>query len=324
MPITLAQAKVGMTNKVDQQVIDELRRNSLLLDALIFDNAVSPGTGGSTLGYSYIRLDTPASAAGRRINEEYIPQHAIRKQFTEYLKIMGGNFEIDRVIAATSGAVDEVAFQIGQKAKATANRFNYLFINGDPTGADDTQFNGLNKLISGTDSEVDASDLDLSGEITTAKALTVTETLDLAILSMSARPQFLLANRQTLVKLMSVAKKLGYLTQSEDAFGRPVFHYNGITFLNMESYYEVAADGKTTTGKEIIPVAADGTTDIYFVNLALDGLHGVSPAGDKMITARLPDFSVPQVVHKGDVEFVAAIVLKNTRAAVRLKGVKIK
>ena len=46
MPITLQEAKVGMADKVDQQVIDKFRRSSLLLDTLTFDNAISPGTGG--------------------------------------------------------------------------------------------------------------------------------------------------------------------------------------------------------------------------------------------------------------------------------------
>ena len=63
MAITLAEAKVGMADKVDQQVIDTFRRSSLLLDRLTFDNAISPGTGGSTLAYGYIQLKTPSTAA---------------------------------------------------------------------------------------------------------------------------------------------------------------------------------------------------------------------------------------------------------------------
>lgn len=47
MAITLAEAKVGMADKVDQMVVDEFRRDSFLLDRLVFDDAVSPGTGGS-------------------------------------------------------------------------------------------------------------------------------------------------------------------------------------------------------------------------------------------------------------------------------------
>ena len=53
MAITLAQAKTTMTDKVDQLVIDEFRRESMLLDKLTFDDAVSSGTGGSTLTYGY-------------------------------------------------------------------------------------------------------------------------------------------------------------------------------------------------------------------------------------------------------------------------------
>ena len=41
MPITLAEAKVGMADKVDQNVVDEFRRSSLLLDKLTFDNSIS-------------------------------------------------------------------------------------------------------------------------------------------------------------------------------------------------------------------------------------------------------------------------------------------
>ena len=71
MSITLAEAKVGMADKVDQMIVDEFRRSSLLLDRLVFDNAISPGTGGSTLTYGYIQLKTPTTAAVRAINSEY-------------------------------------------------------------------------------------------------------------------------------------------------------------------------------------------------------------------------------------------------------------
>ena len=79
MAITLAQAKAGMADKVDQQVIDSFRRSSYLLDNLVFDNAVSPGTGGSTLAYGYIQLKTPSTAAVREVNAEYTAGDAIRE-----------------------------------------------------------------------------------------------------------------------------------------------------------------------------------------------------------------------------------------------------
>ena len=66
MAITLADAKVGMADKVDQAVVDNFRRSSILLDNLIFDNAISPATGGSTLSYGYVQLKTPSTAKVRK------------------------------------------------------------------------------------------------------------------------------------------------------------------------------------------------------------------------------------------------------------------
>ena len=92
MAITLAEAKVGMADKVDQMIVDEFRRSSLLLDRLVFDNAISPGTGGSTLTYGYIQLKTPSTAAVRTINSEYTAGEAKRQEKTAKAIIMGGSF----------------------------------------------------------------------------------------------------------------------------------------------------------------------------------------------------------------------------------------
>ena len=59
MALTLAEAKVGMADHIDQQIVDTLRRESRLLDLITFDNCVSPGTGGSTLTYGYLQILTP-------------------------------------------------------------------------------------------------------------------------------------------------------------------------------------------------------------------------------------------------------------------------
>ena len=130
MAITLAEAKVGMADKVDQQIVDMFRRSSQLLDQMVFDNCIAPGTGGSTLAYGYIQLKTPSTAAVRTINTEYTPGEAKKEKKTTNAIIMGGSFQVDRVLQNTAGAVDELAFQAEQKIKATANYFHNLVING--------------------------------------------------------------------------------------------------------------------------------------------------------------------------------------------------
>lgn len=134
MPIALEDAKAGMADKVDQQIVDMFRRSSLLLDRLTFDNAISPGTGGSTLVYGYTQLKTPSTAAVRTINSEYTATEAKREKKTTQAIIMGGAFEVDRVIQDTSGAIDELVFQADEKIKATANFFTNCVINGTMSG----------------------------------------------------------------------------------------------------------------------------------------------------------------------------------------------
>ena len=157
MAITLAEAKVGMADKVDQQVVDMFRRSSLLLDRLTFDNAISPGTGGSTLTYGYIQLKTPSTAAVRAINSEYTANEAKREKKTTSAIIMGGSFKVDRVIQDTSGAIDELVFQADEKIKATANFFTNCVINGTSAGSGagyvTNTFDGLKKLLAGTSTE---------------------------------------------------------------------------------------------------------------------------------------------------------------------------
>lgn len=313
MAITLEEAKVGMADKVDQQVVDTFRRNSIIMDALVFDDAVSPGTGGSTLTYGYVVTKNAATAAGRAINQEYTPQEASREKKTTDLVVMGGSFQIDRVLAQTDGAVDEVAYQLSEKSKATVGRYQYLFINGKGSVA--TEFDGLNELLKGADTEFDASAIDIS-VVDEDSADALVEALDNAIAEMDGKPTHIIANSKAITKIKQVARKLGYKTASEDAFGRTIDGYDGIPLVDMGKY------NNGVTNADIVPVS-DGATNIYLVRIGLDGLHGVSVKGDKLISTHTPDFTEAKAVHTGDVEFVGGLALKNTRAAAVLKGVKI-
>lgn len=123
-----------------------------MLDALTFDNCVSPNTGGSTLTYGYTQLKTPATAAFRELNAEYTPKEADREKKTVDLKIFGGSFQVDRVLAnTTNGQINEVDFQLREKINATINLFHYTAINGDKGT---TGFDGMDKMLVGTSTEL--------------------------------------------------------------------------------------------------------------------------------------------------------------------------
>jgi hypothetical protein len=321
MPITLAEAKVGMADKVDQNVIDTFRRSNLLLDRLVFDNAISPGTGGSTLAYGYIQLLTPTTANVRQINSEYTPGEAKRTEKTAKAVVMGGKFQIDRVLIGTAGAVDELAFQAEQKIKATSNYFNNLTINGNVASSGSgvvNTFDGLNKLLTGAETEItSAVDVSTSAKMDTDYNALLDE-VDAFLSTLDGKPTMLLMNEKMLGKMRAAARRAGYYASTRDEFGRVVETYNDIPMYDMGKYY----NGTNTV--DIIPVdGTTGKTDMYAISIGLDAFHGISPTGAKVISSYMPDLNEPGAVKDGEVELVAGVVLKNTNKAGVLRGIKI-
>jgi len=313
MAITLKDAKIGMADKVDQQVVDMFRRSSALLDGMVFDNIIAPGTGGSTLTYGYIQLKTPATAAVRTIGSEYTPGEAKREQKTTNAVIMGGAFQLDRVLQNTAGAADELAFQAEQKIKATANFFHNMVINGD---TEEGGFDGLKKLLGGTQNEISSTvSLTTSAELDENYNAFLDE-MDAFLATLDGTASMLLMNTQMLIKLRSIARRAGYYERSVDDFGRTVETYAGIPMVDMGKFF----DGENTA--DVVQTEA-GKTCIYAVCLGLDGFHGISPQGSGVIVSYLPDLTAPGAVKTGEVELVAGVALKNTLKAAVLKDIAI-
>lgn len=324
MAITLAEAKVGMANHVDQMIVDEFRRSSLLLDRLVFDNAISPGTGGSTLTYGYIQLKTPSTAAIRAINSEYTAGEAKREEKFAKAVIMGGSFEVDRVLQNTSGAVDELAFQAQQKIKATSNYFHNLVINGTSAasgaGFVTNTFDGLRKLLTGTSNAL-TTDIDLSSAAKLdSNSNAFIDQLDQLVHAIDGETSMLLMNGDMLLKVRAAARRAGYYERTKDDFGRVVETFAGIPLMDAGKYYN-GTNSVDVIGTSTATQSANGTTSIYAVSIGLDGFHGISPTGNSVISSYMPDMTAPGAVKKGEVELVAGVVLKNTLKAAVLDGI---
>ena len=313
MAITLMDAKVGMADKVDQNIVDMFRRSSQLLDSMVFDNAIAPGAGGSTLNYGYIQLKSPATAAVRTVGSEYTPGEAKREKKSTSAVIMGGSFQFDRVIQNTAGACDELAFQAEQKIKATANYFHDLVINGD---TENGTFDGLKKLLEGSSNALTSTvSLATSQELDENYNAFLDE-MDKFLATLDGSASMLLMNKQMLTKLRAIARRAGYYERTKDDFGTVVETYAGIPMVDMGMYF----DGEQS--RDVIPTES-GKTAIYAVCMGLDGFHGISPQGTGVITCYMPDLNAPGAIKTGEVELVAGVALKNTQKAAVLQGIAI-
>lgn len=328
MPMTLAEMKVGMSDKVAPQIVDIFLRESEILQLLPFDNCVSP-QGGSTLTYSYVQKKLPSVAAFRALNAEYTANQATVEKKSADLKIFGGSFEIDRVLKQAEGPFNNMAYQIREKVLAAISLFHYTLINGNSTTAA-AEFDGLDKMLAGTSTEFGTTAvIDLSTmAMLKANADQMYEALQLLIKNTDA--DALLMNAAMIAKVQTMARILGYKTESEEAFGRKVTSMDGVRFMDLGNHYTVS--GTTVTANSCVKAgisrtvgtAQTGLTDIYAVKFDVnDGFHAASLTGNGAIHHYLPDFNSPGAVKKGEVEMVAATVLKNTAHAGVLRNIKI-
>lgn len=314
MAITLAEVQVNVQDHLSTMVIDEFRKNNYLLDNMTFEDCVSPTGGGATMTYSYTRVDTQATAATRAINTEYTAQHAKKKRYSVDLKVFGGSFEIDRVLADMGGIVDEVTFQMQQKIKAAQALFSDMAINGDKD-KDPNGFEGLDKALKGSATEMTES-IDLtSSELVTANYLQFLDVIDAFLGQMDGEPTALLGNGQMIAKIRAAARRASMYQTTKDNWGQQVEYYGNIPLINLGA--------KAGSNDPIIANGSDGTSPLYAVRLGLDGFHGVSMAGVSPIKTWMPDFNTAGAVKKGEVEMVAAVALKASKAAAVLRGVKV-
>jgi len=148
--------------------------------------------------------------------------------------------------------------------------------------------------------------------------------LDTFIALLAAKPDVLMMNSKMLTKVRAAARRAGYYDRSKNDFGNYVETYNGIVLMDAGQYYDGTSQQTDDVVSTTAPTAsACGTTDIYAAKLGLDAFHGISVDGSKMLKTYLPDLSAPGAVKKGEVELIAGAVLKNSKMAGKLSGIKI-
>lgn len=317
MAVTLEQAKLNVQDALQMGVIDEFAKSNFILNNIIFDDAVSPTGGGATLTYGYTRLITQPTAAFRAINTEYTPQEVTKQRYTVDLKVFGGSFQIDRVLANMGGIVDEVALQIQQKVKAASALFNDTVINGD-SGVDENAFDGLEKALTGSSTEYNPSsviDLSTSSTIDTNWKVFLDE-LDEFLMGLDGTPSFIGGNTKLIAKIRACARRAGMYQVTKDNFGQQVETYGNIPLIDLGA--------KPGSNEPVVSIdETSGETSLYAVRLGLDGFHAVSMAGQSPVNTWLPDFKTAGAVKTGEVEMVAAVALKATKAAGVMRNIKV-
>jgi len=354
MPITLAQAQINARDDIDHAVIDNLRRYSWLWDQIIWDDTVTPGTGGASLTYGYTLLTAARQGQFRQINQEYTAQSASREQRSTTLKPFGGAYTLDRILRGLGpAATNEETFQTQQLMKGATTSLMVEIVNGD-TAVNTAGFDGLDKLLTGQATEYTPNS---GGTAYTSWAPGAIDTQEKANLQLDILEEWLssitpsivgggdmsadaglpggvkaiLGNTKSITRLKALARWANLHTSTLETFG-------GVQ-RRVERYGEwVLQDiGDNALGSApVIPIETrdpDGVggggnitnlTDLYAVSFGLDAFHGASMAGKPLVAYYPPEWNTPGAVKTGELEIgPGAMILRNTKACGVLRNVKV-
>lgn len=313
MPVSLAEAANNATDDLTVSVINEFRTNALM-ELLTFDDVVNPAGGGATLTYGYRRLATLATAGFRALNSEYVPSEVTTTKHSVDLKVLGGSFQVDRVLAKVGPAASNaVTLNMSQKITAAKAEFGNAVINGDSSAVADS-FDGLSKMLAGSTTEV-TDEVNWTATMDEAQAFKVMDDLDTFLAMLDGEPGAIIGNRLALAKIRAAIRRTNMYVREVTPLGNTVEKYGNAILID--------AGKKAGTNADVIPVTA-GSTQLYAARFALDAFHGVSTVGGQLVDQWLPDFSTSGAVKTGEVEMgPVAVALKATKSAGVIRDLQI-
>jgi hypothetical protein len=300
MAVTLVEAAKLTQDPLRSAIIELYARDADILRVLPFDTIA-----GNALRYN--REETLPGIGFRGVNEAYTESTGVINPMTEPLVIAGGDLDVDRFIVDTMGP-DQRSTQEAMKVKALAHRWARAFIKGDSL-SEPREFDGLQVRLTGSQ-KITAGATSGGAALSLAKLdelLDAVEGVTHLIMNRTMRRLLTAAARSTTVS--------GYVTYSQDEFGRQISQYNDVPIL--------IAD-QDNTGAEILPFteAADAggatATSIYAVSLREGMLQGIQ-SGD--IDVRDLGELEEKPAFRTRVEWYSGIALFNPRAAARLYSI---
>jgi hypothetical protein len=296
MALTLAQAKVHSRNPQELAIITELSAGPLLANLPFREVQGS--------GLFYKREESLGDVGFRSFNDGYEESYADVRQYSEALKLFGGDVKVDRAIVELEGPQAR-AYQIQAKTRAMRLAFEGLFIRGD-SNSTAAEFDGLAVRLPAAEAGNHSQIIENAGS---ADVLDLNK-LDEAIDAVDAQggQKYLIMSKSARRHLSAVARASGQIDIQRSEFGGQQLVYGGLPVLEIDRDH-----------KNVAILDSDPTDQsIYVVSFGNDHLTGLQNGGPQV---RDLGESTDSPVLVTRVEWFCSIGLINGRAAARLTNV---
>lgn len=296
MGLSLVEAKKHSRNPQELAIVTELSSGPL--------TSTLPFREVQGSGLFYKREETLGDVGFRAFNDSYGESYAEIRQYSEALKLFGGDIRVDRALVELEGPQAR-AYQVQAKVRAMRLAFEGLFLNGD-SNSSAAEFDGLSVRLpasqAGTNSQVIAN----SGA---ANGLDLNK-LDEAIDAVDAQggQKYLIMSKSARRHLSAVARASNQIDIVRSEFGGQQLVYGGLPVLEIDRDH-----------KNVAILDSDPTDQsIYVVSFGNDHLTGIQNGGPQVRDLGEASDS-PTLVTR--VEWYCSIALVNGRAAARLTNV---
>lgn len=296
MGLSLVEARKHSRTPQELAVVTELAAGPLL-STLPFREVQGSGL-------FWKREESLGDVGFRTFNAGYDESYAEVKQYSEALRLFGGDIRVDRAIVELEGPQAR-AYQIQSKVRAMRLSFESLFINGD-SNTSAAEFDGLAKRLpaaeAGNLSQVIAND--------SAPAALDLGKLDEVIDAVDAQGgrKVIVGSKSARRHLSQIARANGQIDINRTEFGYQQLSYAGLPFL------EIDRDHKN------VPIL-DGTPanqSLYVVAFGNDLLTGIQNGGPTVRDLG-ESHDTPHLVTR--IEWYCAIAIIHGRAAARLTNI---
>jgi hypothetical protein len=240
----------------------------------------------------------------RTFNDGYGESYAEVRQYSEALKLFGGDVKVDRAIVELEGPQAR-AYQIQSKVRAMRLAFESLVFNGD-SNSNAAEFDGLSVRLPAASH---ATNSQVIQNNSSAAALNLNK-LDEVIDAVDAQggQKYLLMSKSARRHLSAIARASGQIDIQRSEFGGQQLVYGGIPVL------EVDRDHKN------VPILDSTPTDqsIYVVSFGNDHFTGLQNGGPQVRDLG-ESTDAPVLVTR--VEWFCSCAIINGRSAARLTNI---
>lgn len=297
MPLLKVEAEKLSNKQLEAGVIEEIIERDEVF-------ALLPFMGIMGKAYVYNRENGLATADFLDPNETVNESASTFTEVTAYLRILIGDVDVDKFLAATMGDTnDQVAIQVQQKAKALGRIFKNKFINGNNATAP-KEFDGLARLVdAGMVLDAGAS----------AQPLTLSMLDQLADQVINGADAFMMRAgtiRAYRALLRAQGGTDGAMIEIPN-FGVPVLAHNGMPILRNDW---IPAN-ETFAGN-------NATTSIYAMRMnEADGVHAIYGGSSAGIVVENIGTVQNKDANRIRMKWYCGLVLKSTKSLARLRGI---